>query len=916
MLAIGAEAPGGTGEAEKQRGVKVSVGHPRLFIHHGNRAQYQQRTNDPQISAIWKEIQGRGSGDAEGILKSIKEQRANRFWGLGWYLPSSVGNAAILYSLTGDKARGEVCKRALLELITWETWSDAEYHTKYKLKVGLRMGRIAMAMGMAYDAAYDLMTEEERVKARDGILRLGIQPVFDEYVVGNRRDFLTNWMAINVGGAGICALAIAGDDPANRDAMQKYLEGFVDRYKALIDKTVCPDGGYEEGVGYLSYGFEILPFFVVAAKEAAGVDFFAETGLGKVWTFPAYMTGLTKEGYANFGDCDYGCKVANHIYSMCASYTKNGHAQWFFHNGRNFVPSGGIVNFLVYDPQLKPTPPDDLPPSRVFRKFGFAALRTGWKADDIFLAFYSGPPLCHGHVAKNTFVLEAFGERLAIDLGTPGGYENPHYESYYRRSGAHNVILADDNTLSQAYGDTGRITEFVGSKYYDAVTGEMATAMLKQHRREIVFVKPHYFLMLDNVETSQKERRLNWLFHQPEKAAVALNGNKIAMRQGKVSLSLTFLEPADCQSRLRTGPPGDQFISVDTAGPVKATRFLAILYPSKEGEPPLIEKISSGTCYGVKVARDGATDFVLFGDQSVSFEGISCDGPKCAVSLAGDVNGETFTFQRFAMHRARRLTCRGRTLLSSSSPCTAAFGSEERGRLYGYLDLEAAADVSVAVDSRPGRVLLNDAEAGKERVAWDGATGQGRLSFSSLPAGQYRVLVEGMGAPIQHKGSAGPTAPGDRLVRDGDSLRAPIALAAVPAEKLGAWKVKLRTQVAVRTKKGQSLSAFLHISDSLQRVSVIMADDKALTIRLSGQDGNLTLGWPRLNEGDYLGLAKALSGDGDLEDRILFGVFLLAAGRQDEAEELFAKIRTEEPNIGPDSIAKALASIGVSAGRR
>ncbi|MBU4201159.1 MAG: heparinase II/III family protein [Verrucomicrobia bacterium] len=751
-LAAFAAAQGIAGETANANDVRA--GHPRLFIHKDNKAIYQQRTQDPQLAAIWAAIQRQGSGNAEEVLKSIREQKANRFWSLGWYLPSSVGNAALVCSLTGDKAYAEVCKRALLELITWETWSDKEYHTKYNLKVGLRMGRIAMAMGMAYDAAYAVMTEDERAKSREGILRLGIQPVYDEYVDGNRREFLTNWMAVNVGGAGICALAIAGDDKVKPDAMKKYIEGFVDRYKALIEKTVCPDGGYEEGVSYLSYGFEILPFFVVAAKEAAGVDFFAQTGLGKVWMFPAYMFGLKRDGYANFGDSDYECKVANHIFSMCASYTGDGHPQWFFHHGRNFVPSGGIMNFLVYNPQIKPVPPDDLPTSRVFRKFGFAALRTGWSADDIFLAFYSGPPLCHGHVAKNTFMIEAFGERLAIDLGTPGNYENPLYKTYYMRPGSHNVILVDDDTFSQGYDDTGRITEFVGSKYYDAVTGEMPTATLTQHRREIVFVKPHYFLMLDNAETKQKDRRLNWVLHPPAKAAIEMNGGKISVQMGKVRLSMTFLEPANCKARIRTGPAGDKFISVDTAELVKTGRFLTILCPQKgDAAPPAIEKIGSGDCYGARIGRKGATDYILFGKESIDYEGISCDGPKCAVTLAsgsgqgpvlsGAAAKESLSFQRFAMHRATRLSCAGRNLLSASRACTAAFGSEEIDCLYGYLDLEGATDIRIAVDQRPGSVLLDDKLIPKDIIGFEG----GSVRLAVPGPGRYRVRMEGVRLP-------------------------------------------------------------------------------------------------------------------------------------------------------------------------
>jgi len=109
---LGARLAAGAEPSQPPKDVRMRAGHPRLFIHQDNKALCQQRMNDPQLAAIWANIRGQGSGDIEGTLKSIRDQKANRFYGLGWYLPSAVGNPALVYSLTGDKSCAERIRRA------------------------------------------------------------------------------------------------------------------------------------------------------------------------------------------------------------------------------------------------------------------------------------------------------------------------------------------------------------------------------------------------------------------------------------------------------------------------------------------------------------------------------------------------------------------------------------------------------------------------------------------------------------------------------------------------------------------------------------------------------------------------------------------------------------------------------------
>ncbi|MCK4628805.1 MAG: heparinase II/III family protein [Sedimentisphaerales bacterium] len=611
------------------------------------------------------------------------------------------------------------------------------------------MGRIALGMGMAYDLIYPALTEDERARIRAGILKLGIQPVYDEYVVGERRIFLCNWMGVNVGGAGVCALAIAGDNLQNPKEMEPYIAGFIDRYKAFINHTVGVNGAYGEGVSYLSYGFEVVPYLMIAAREAAGVDFFRESNLRWLWTYPAYMMSPSKKGYANIGDCEYVMRVADHIYLMCAQATSNRHAQWFFHNGKNFTADSGLTNFIFYDPDIRPAPPDTLPTSRYFPTFGTAVFRTGWDPEDVLFVFHSGPVHTHHHAARNHFILEALGEPLAIDMGDGGrGYTNPLYKTYYRQSVAHNLVLVNNNSQTQSWHPGGQTSDFVGSKYYDSVVGDahLCCKMLSENRREVVFIKPHYFVIFDRMISSKGPVEFNWLLHAIGKGNITIDDNTVTIKKGEARLAVKFLEPVGCKYKIRDGHDAKrtegivetEYISVDTPTKVEEGEFLCVLYPYKSDSSfklPPISKLRADNALGVKIKRDGVTDQVLFASEGkvIESDGLSTDGTKCTLSLAS-----TGAFERYAMHQGRYFRYKDKMLLSAEVPATMAFGSLEKDCIYGFADVPSDTSVAIFVSGNPLRVEIDQVIADRGSFTYDKRE---KLLTLGLKRGSHRITI-------------------------------------------------------------------------------------------------------------------------------------------------------------------------------
>src|SRR5690606_5200895 len=101
--------------------------------------------------------------------------------------------------------------------------------------------------------------------------------------------------------------------------------------------------------------------------------------------------------------------------------------------------------------KLPPTEAPPLPLDRLFRGTGVACFRSEWDNPE---ATYVGSKAGrntngHAHLDVGSFVLDALGERWAIDLGPEryevGGYFSPRRWRYFRtQNHSHNTLVLDD----------------------------------------------------------------------------------------------------------------------------------------------------------------------------------------------------------------------------------------------------------------------------------------------------------------------------------------------------------------------------------------------------------------------------------------------------------------------------------------
>jgi hypothetical protein len=149
--------------------------------------------------------------------------------------------------------------------------------------------------------------------------------------------------------------------------------------------------------------------------------------------------------------------------------------------------------------------------SQIFPSGGYAVMTTGWERDAHQMIVDVGPLGCssgagHGHADLLSIQCSAFGEPVLVDPGTYCYTPETEWRSYFRGTAAHSTLMIDGRDQVEPDGPFGwrgrprvhvrdwRSTaecDFVDASHtgYDGIT----------HRRRVMFVKPDYWVVVDDV---------------------------------------------------------------------------------------------------------------------------------------------------------------------------------------------------------------------------------------------------------------------------------------------------------------------------------------------------------------------------------------------------------------------------------
>ena len=185
-----------------------------------------------------------------------------------------------------------------------------------------------------------------------------------------------------------------------------------------------------------------------------------------------------------------------------------------------------IRNFIGSQlPETKPKPLSELPPYRFFDDVGWVSFHSalGDPGNDIHLTFKSSQygSYSHSHPDQNSFIMNAFGEGLAINSANREFHRSPHHKEWTWQTKSKNAVLIDGQGQEQQDKTaTGKITRFEVGDRFAWATGDALVAYqtmqpagrLQRVTRDFIFIDQRYVVVRDRVVVKDPAT-LSWLLH-------------------------------------------------------------------------------------------------------------------------------------------------------------------------------------------------------------------------------------------------------------------------------------------------------------------------------------------------------------------------------------------------------------------
>lgn len=764
------EAGAAAAKAIALQAVKAGV-HPRLYFGASDRAKLVERTRHPQLVKLWEHLQTiakntRATGelahggqvfemlDKEYLLPSLLG-----YFGAMNQARARIAHNALVAYLNDDAEARQAAISTMLDVARWSRW-EPPWFTAHGQHTYYPAGQLAAEVAFGYDLLYDHLSEAERALIRRALVEKAIIPTFKEYVADNRIMANTsNWLAHTVGGALIAAAAIAGDVQKGEAGgrFETYLNGLLRKFENHLAASYLPDGSYGEGISYQEFDLETTAPALVVLDRVFGIDYWQRSRVLESIAYPLYTLAQPVSASLDMGDSH---PPSGRTLAPLLTQSKDSVLRWFYDQFRH----AEIRDLLFFNDSITPQPPA-LPTSRIFRDKGNAVFRTGWSKDDLVFLFRAGPNFNHNHADQGSFLLTAFGEPLITEAGWSHYYNDPHYATFFTQAIGHNTVLVDGNPESQSIADTPqfpalnaypRITDAITSEFYDAVGSDLTPVYqdrLNRYTRRIVFVKPHYFVVCDELAAQGAPAKFDWLLHLPDRARLTTTPGLALYTADKAALAVRTLAPAAAAMDVRDGrlpyatfatstpktlPSHPAFLDLQTAQPAHAAQFLVALVPARTSEAARsianqMTAISGAGCAGVRTERGAERDLVLFrsgaANESWRYEDYATDAAAWTVTQSGA------RLKLLAVQQARSFTRAGRRLFMSDRAVSLA-ASYGENVIEAVCDVAAPTTLQLFTGAKPARVLLNGREAA---MSFNQAQAMVALT---VPAGRHQLKLE------------------------------------------------------------------------------------------------------------------------------------------------------------------------------
>jgi hypothetical protein len=698
----------------------IGGAHPRLWYNSATKQGVVSRFMSDRFKSVREDIMG----DAKAAREKTPVDKV--IWDLDQlpdenWLPTldawsgmrlgawreALHNNALAYSLGGDREAGEYCKSLLVKISSFpyvlHPWMIKRGHHIY-----YPVGEFGIEMALAYDLTYDLMSDNDRKVARDGMMRFIVEGchqgyVVDDLVVSNT----SNWVSHITCGSLMCQAAMYGDAP-DMAPLEPYFTGALLKNHQLIQNASDRDGEWGEGYGYFNFTMLTLSNALPALENVFKIDFSSRlngANKGLMWA-----GRFTEKEVFYFGDSQGTFYPMTNWAWMLPKY-KDPLLGYMY----NYLKTGETLMDVLYETKDVPQKnPFDQNPVKFFKDVGTTVFKSGWDKDDFVFVMRTGPFVNHQHIDQGTFWLADRGAKFIEERHGSTYYDDPLYQPWYTQPVGHSTILIDHNNQSQRVGDLlwhidgfddyafmGQHLDGKSAAFVSGDIGRLYWGKVKSLKRNVLYLKPRTLLMLDTAVPAENDADVTLLYQTRNlKDIKAGTGGSSITKDGN-TLFIKHLSPATVKaeavetphylSTLREGNPlereGMLTVTARTNG---VPLVMANLLTTTKGVEPNVSTVQGEGC--VSGTADGVSFVYSTRPGAVyTINGITTD----AVAVTG---GQTDTFAAMA-----RTFSRGSVLLmGATNPVT--FETTPAGFSYNTC---RDCELTLGVAAKPATVTLN-----------------------------------------------------------------------------------------------------------------------------------------------------------------------------------------------------------------
>jgi hypothetical protein len=503
-----------------------------------------------------------------------EERRVQNEVGIG------IAEAAFVYKITGDKKYLDAAKKYMDAAVSYDVWG----YSYNKPNVDLAAGHLLYGMGWAYDLLYLDLTDAEREKYRNKLIKQArLLYEFFKPKSGKSYAYSQNHTFIPISGLGVTAYALYDEVPEAKE--------WAATSRAIFDRvlaTYTEDGYFYESMEYWIFSTPWLVHYMDAHLHATGEDLYKTTpGFALAHKYVAHITLPGGEFNFDYGDIyagpvtrarqgnDYERERINGkfrtnyniLYNLATRYGNaeaQGVADWVRSKGQ--VNAEEFWTFIWYNPQIKPVSISEQPTSHYFKDHEVVFWRSSWNDDATAFSFKAGPPeghaattkvklfpdwrlsSGHAHPDAGSFIIWSGGKYLTGDSGYAGVPMTEHHNTVVidgkgqaREGKGHDAFTGVPyETMDRIIIREVKMNSSGLSLVADLTAAYEPEVGVVSFTRRFDFKAPGEFLIEDSIKTD-KPRTITSFLHSDN--SITEKGGQFEFEGGKPSLFAEIEKP-------------------------------------------------------------------------------------------------------------------------------------------------------------------------------------------------------------------------------------------------------------------------------------------------------------------------------------------------------------------------------------